>query len=73
VCVCECACVCVCFLLVVVLLVSTNAVDCLERLVSIMTCNVSSGTLKPLSRVQICVHLGFVLTGRHTDTLKMYM
>jgi len=29
------------------LVVSTSAVDCLERLVSEMTCYVSSGTLNP--------------------------
>jgi len=29
------------------LVVSTSAVDCLERLISEMTCYVSSGTLSP--------------------------
>ena len=40
------------------LVVSTSAIDCLERLVSEMTCYVSSGTLNPthsLTQLQQCI------------------
>ena len=38
-------------LCLIVLVASTSAIDCLERLVSEMTCYVSSGTLNPTHSV----------------------
>ena len=49
---------------VLFLVVSTSAIDCLERLVSEITCYVSSGTLSPLHTHSL-VNFGF---GVCTDT-----
>ena len=64
------------------LVVSTSAIDCLERLVSDMTYYVSSGTLNPThsltrqfftnissvaSAQHLCVHLAYNVVSFHMD------
>jgi len=43
------------------LIVSTSAIDCLERLISEMTCYMSSGTLNPCPILVTDVFLQFVV------------
>jgi len=53
------------------LIVSTSAIDCLERLVSEMTCYVSSGMLNPthsLTVFKAFKNQSLNMTDRHTHT-----
>ena len=56
-------------LCLIVLVVNTSAIDCLERLVSEMTCYVSSGTLNPTHSLTHSMSL--VVKAQFTTTTRL--